>query len=627
MSTGPTAENNKSVAIAGISTRDELPLVFPPFPPPPDGVSVVLFKEFVAAGYRRVAAESGEEIEVDGFAGLPTVKVLNEEEAAAKRKANKKPRTAGRAKDEHGRLIPWWEEWEEGEALRTTSITFDSNMNYVDRVYQAAEDFRVGRIWPEISLGARLMWDDFRLYIGLLSSPPVYRRVKKSRKGEVDGPNNGDEASDDEDDVPRAKQTNVAIVQDRLEQTALPGKRLEPSAADSTPEAQLLRAFIDDMEKSVKVFLSSHMRDTGLIWSEKNLFIAPTVLHFFLRFMLRNRVFVDSPEHVDNLRRAVAVAELATRELPLTARLGQMLPGKFDLACKECWGTKGGLSIQISATLAQVDDIPAHDDSPPASEPAANSTFEAELQEHDVEVVPSNIVLDSITARQVLEDNLDTDHNVPVTDIPLAGDPWTAAIMAEDYTTSSWTDTSVPSLMEVLGPTVLPLVFSTGIVEFSTRRIRTIVPPGVCATSSAVEQELERRFSRVVMGPWILCGSEYTPDFPKPVIAPGSNGAAITEFAPDGAGVVEDEDPYDPQNDAVTVLVDETIVEQLSVGMALCGTWVQLRHDGESKKHPRDSYWYIEGLVASFSSFYTESDIKPEVEDLVLDDEDILVSA
>lgn len=106
----------------------------------------------------------------------------------------------------------------------------------------------------------------FRLYIGLISSIPIYKRVKNSRKGQVDGPNNGDEASDEEDDVPRAKQTKVVVVQDYLEQSALPGKQLEPSPDGSAAEAQRLRAFLDDIEKTVRVFLSSYMRDTGLIW-------------------------------------------------------------------------------------------------------------------------------------------------------------------------------------------------------------------------------------------------------------------------------------------------------------------------------------------------------------------------
>ncbi|KIJ63384.1 hypothetical protein HYDPIDRAFT_156232 [Hydnomerulius pinastri MD-312] len=618
MSIGPPAEHKKSITIVSAPAVDELSLRFPPFPAPPQGVAILPFKDFKAFGYKRVANESGQEIEVDAFAGQPTAKVASEEEAAQRRKDKKKRKNAGQSTDANGRLIPWWEEWEESESSRTASVTFNGNMSYVDRVYQAADDFRVGRTWPEIATGVRIIWDHFRVYVGLLASMPIYRKPKGRSRGEVDGPNNGGEASDDEDDAPRARQTNVTIIQDHLEQIAHPNKVLEPNADDSSIEAHLLRAFIDDIEKTVKVFLSSHMRDTGLIWTERNLFIAPTVLHFFLRFMLRNGVFADSPKHVDNLKRAVAIAELATKEMPLTAKLGQILPGKFDLACKECWGTKGSLFIHISATLPPHEDSPNNDQTPP-SDPVS-STFEEELKEHDVEVIPSDIVLDSVTARQVLEDNLDIDDVVPVTDIPVAGDPWAAAITAEGYTTSSWTESSSPSLIELLGPTILPLTSSTGIAEFSTRRIQAILPPEISATSLAVEQELEHRFARVVMGPWIHNESEETFDFAKPVITPGSNGAVVAAFAPNGTDVIGDERPYDPYSDNVTVLVDRACVEKMSIGMGLCGTWVQIRRDGELRKHPRESYWYIEDLVSTFPSFYTESDVRSEADGYVSED-------
>ncbi|KAG6375858.1 hypothetical protein JVT61DRAFT_2718 [Boletus reticuloceps] len=217
---------------------------FPPFPAPPEGVTIVPFSVFKPEGYRRVTDPSGgESIEVDAWAGIPTVK--------------------GNATDPDGKLIPWWQEWEEGEALRAMSqASFDSRASFEDRVSLAADDFRVGRTWPEIAQGVRYMWDQvgldmalcsvyrprlqFRLYIGLISSIPVYKKVKNKQKGQVDGPNDGaEEASDEEEDAPKAKQTKVDIVQDFLEQSALPGKQLEPNLDNSTAEAQRLRAFLD----------------------------------------------------------------------------------------------------------------------------------------------------------------------------------------------------------------------------------------------------------------------------------------------------------------------------------------------------------------------------------------------
>ncbi|KAF9239098.1 hypothetical protein BU15DRAFT_74790 [Melanogaster broomeanus] len=208
--------------------------------------------------------------------------------------------------------------------------------------------------------------------------------------------------------------------------------------------------------------------------------------------------------------------------------------------------------------------------------------------------------------------------------MPLARDPWTTAIMADEYTTSSQIDTSIPSLIEILGQTVLPLPFSTTILESSTRRIRTIIPPEVCEPSMVVEQELERRVSRVALGSWMLCGSECSPDFPKLVIEPLSNDAKPAEFTPDGADIIEGQDEYDPHNDVVTILVDQMIIAHPSVGMGHCGTWCRLS-TMRVEEASGDSSWYMEGQVASFSSFYTESAVKLEVEHPVLDDVDILV--
>jgi len=97
---------------------------FPPFPPPPPGVVITPFKDFIPAGYARTVDEQGKVIEVDAHAGLPTVKLATEEEALQRQKERKKRRHAGQCTDANGRLIPWWEEWEQGEHERTMSVSF-----------------------------------------------------------------------------------------------------------------------------------------------------------------------------------------------------------------------------------------------------------------------------------------------------------------------------------------------------------------------------------------------------------------------------------------------------------------------------------------------------------------------
>ncbi|KAG1799335.1 uncharacterized protein HD556DRAFT_1347141 [Suillus plorans] len=605
------------------SGPNDLPPTFPPFPAAPHGVTIIPFKDFTPYGYKRLTTETGEEIEVDALGGLPTVKVLSDEEVIQRNKDRRRRRNAGQSADATGRIVPWWEEWEEGENSRTTSEPIELRNNLIDRVHQAADDFRIGRTWPPISSGVRSLWDHFRLYIGLLSSLPIYRKVKKS-KGNTDMTCEvGGDASDN-DDVPKAKQINLDIIQDPLEQVAHPGKQLEPKEGEGDIMARLLETFLEDMEKSIKVFMSSYMRDKGLIWSERNLFIAPTVLHFFLRFMQRNRVFAGFETHTENLNHAVVVAELAIRELPLTARVARVLPGMFDAACKECWGYRGSLSMYISTTLNSEDDT----DTPASS---AVGTFEEALKADHTEIVSSDVVLDSLMAKEVLDDTFGPGDGMNISPPP-ANDPWAAAITTGQNTTVSWTDVKVDSLLTFLGPTQLPLTHTAGVVEFSTRKVKEIMLPEAINSvpdtpSTAIEQELGSRFARVVLEPWIRTPTDELLDITRPIITSSSRGAVIKDPFADNIDVSDAHSPSDafnPCRDNLTILIDPASVDCFHVGLGLCGTWVQMARceDVESStspidqgtpyvsKHPRDCFWYLEDVVSIFPSFYVESEVQ-----------------
>ncbi|KAG1731195.1 uncharacterized protein EDB91DRAFT_1154923 [Suillus paluster] len=596
------------------------PPSFPPFPAVPHGVTIIPFEDFMPYGYKRITTETGEEIEVDALGGLPTVKVLSDEEVIQRNKDRKRRRNAGQSADATGRIVPWWEEWEEGENTRTTSEPIELQNSLVDRVHQVADDFRVGRTWPPIASGVRTLWDHFRLYIGLLSSLPIYRKVRKSKGATNMSCEGGGDASDD-DDTPKAKEINPNIIQDPLEQIAHPGKQLEPSEGETDVQIRLLETFLEDMEKSIKVFMSSYMRDKGLIWSERNLFIAPTVLHFFLRFMQRNGVFAGFEAYTDNLNRAVVVAELAIKELPLTAKVARVLPGTFDAACKECWGSKGGLSMYTSATLDSGDGCTGIDT--PAS--SAVSTFEEALKADHAEIVSSDVVLDSLMAKEVLDDTFGVGDVVNVA-LPPVDDPWVAAVTAGQNTTVSWTDIKVDSLLTFLGPTRLPLSHTAGVVEFSTRKVKEVILPEPVGSfpdtpSAAVEQELGSRFARIVMEPWVRIPTDELLDIMKPIITSSSRGAVIKDPFADNLDV---SDAYNPCRDDLTVLIDPASVDDFRVGLGLCGTWVQIARceDVESSvgvidqdtphvsKHPRDCFWYLEDVASIFPSFYTESEVE-----------------
>jgi hypothetical protein len=103
---------------------------------------------------------------------------------------------------------------------------------------------------------------------------------------------------------------------------------------------------------------------------------------------------------------------------------------------------------------------------------------------------------------------------------------------------SGWNVGPLPTLTTLLGPTNLPLTHTTGIFEGSMRKIVDLIPPSSAARAggstpdspaSGVEEELYRRFGKIVLGPWIGwdCGKETILD--KPTILPRSRGPVKTE--------------------------------------------------------------------------------------------------
>lgn len=205
------------------------------------------------------------------------------------------------------------------------------------------------------------------------------------------------------------------------------------------------------------------------------------------------------------------------------------------------------------------------------------------------------------------------------------GDPW--APLVNSY------------LMAVLGPTTLPLTHTTGIVEKSTRRIKSIIlPPPIAPQpaalsvqacegedSGAVEEELEKRFARVVLQPWT---GDNSLDARGPVIRPTSKGAVYPGSQLETGLVVEGEIPppeekvHDPLTSEIVLLVELKMVDIMSVGMGLEATWIQLVKvegkdggaGGKKKKKSKGSkvpkgYWYMEELLMTLPSFYTQEKV------------------
>lgn len=86
---------------------------WPPFPNPPHGVNIIPFKDFKPSGIQVVMDD---EVELDGE-NIPTVQLLVTHDGEARPK--KKRKTQKTAGGEIVKRKPWWEDWAEGEDLRS----------------------------------------------------------------------------------------------------------------------------------------------------------------------------------------------------------------------------------------------------------------------------------------------------------------------------------------------------------------------------------------------------------------------------------------------------------------------------------------------------------------------------
>ncbi|KIM34940.1 hypothetical protein M413DRAFT_449986 [Hebeloma cylindrosporum] len=423
------------------------PLIrFPPFPPIPEGVTILPFKSFREHGIQIFASGEYGDDEVDGL-GIPTVALrvphdtdVSKTEAGKKKKKKKRGRGKkegdggdedgdgdgdGEGEEEDGeepgigkkggkrkarigdiqaedkkltpleraqeqrrkRLLlfannPWYIQWAEGEDLRGTKI-YDTNLSPIDRIHMAATEFRTGRIWPPGHTRVGYLWDQFRLFAGLLGSPPVWIRTDLAQPSDY---GSSSEEEDEDDDDPKSHKARVDSASDSESEfldpyapdksqkstpttpTAQPQqppdekkrKRIPPRTpyglANLTPilvssdaqvrallalsstrrENKLLR-FLADPEHATRVFLSWYLRHEGLMWSPVHLVALPHLVRYFLAFVVRVRAL---PESERALKKAVEVARRAVEELPKMGRLCRALPDKVGVGAKAMWGAR-----------------------------------------------------------------------------------------------------------------------------------------------------------------------------------------------------------------------------------------------------------------------------------------------
>lgn len=175
-------------------------------------------------------------------------------------------------------------------------------------------------------------------------------------------------------------------------------------------------------------------------------------------------------------------------------------------------------------------------------------------------------------------------------------------------------------IFSILGPTVFPLTHTTGVVERSMRRIKSINPPNNNPPKShgrpdggpdptGVEIDLDHHFSKILLSPMPDWDHGEAPVYSSPTIMETSRGAVVGDGVA-GSGLK----PHDPNNDDIVVLVESQHANLLREGMGLAGTWVQIvRQNAEVAKKKKGKvktptvYWYLEEVsfvTASFWSFF-----------------------
>jgi hypothetical protein len=396
--------------------------------------------------------------------------------------------------------------------------------------------------------------------------------------------------------------------------------------------------------------------------SEPRCVATPILVSFFLRYLIRSRVFPE-PDYERPLKRALEIVELARVELPNSWKMGRALPDAFSDGCKGLWG-----SMQLMWTLP-ADESPNSPKEPEAKRPKLDNSEDTEPPSPEK---PAAIDVDADAEVATAESN-----TAPV------GGGWGTAAGGEDpegwgTTPRSWGDTSTfasteggetpihepnppiwdasvvdiqatwdlqpPTLLPLLGPTAFPLTHTTGVVEQSTRRIVRVEPPHLprllaqnAPAAEAVEEDLGCRFARLILAPWgrldkrtYEAGSDVLP----PTVLSTSRGNVVLEAEAeateteegkgkggDGKSVVVG--AHRPWKDEIAVLVDPKLTDILLAGMGIGAIWVEIVRDkgaeegsaggaskkGKGKKKEVPKLWYMEQLVHQLPSFYID---KPE---------------
>ncbi|KIY51674.1 hypothetical protein FISHEDRAFT_56575 [Fistulina hepatica ATCC 64428] len=599
---------------------------FPPFPPRPEGVEIVLFGDFRPGGIAIDPDTEGFEIDAYGIRTVALQKVHDTDRCLSESifKPPPKPVTGGPARP---RQPPWYDVWTGREPVDPIQCDDD-----YDRLVHAIESFERNRKFPQ---HVRELWDDFRRYLGVLK---YNRPEEKAKNTEI----LGDEEDDDPDVEDMSKDAHlnedVEVKTSGIEE--VPGEPMDVVVERAFGERgkDMLVNFLENPEREIKIYLSHHMRKQGLIWNDSNLKDVPRIICFFLRSLEVNHVF-QNPNSSASLVRAQAVTDVALKELPLTAALARALPDDFGMACQSLWGRKALFFFQFQQPHAEDKDV---------SPMEKVDTTDGTLVEGGG---PKGIVEDATGTAET--DAPDANTNPDASDSHANGwtgddgwgkgdanggwlegngsASWSDVEMNEDSSETDanrWAAPCTPTLWSLLGPTTFPLTHTTGIVETSLRRAKSIVlPPSTPAPSPDVVALLAAQLARVVLEPW----GEYD-EYNVPEIRQTSRGAVSLDRPAPGAPKPpsSSKKAHNPWTDEITLLVKPELSETVCVGMGIQGTWVQIVRESDvvaaaaggdaaptaektvaptskkKKSKSPPSYWYFEEMLMVLPSYYAE---------------------
>ncbi|SJL02599.1 uncharacterized protein ARMOST_05930 [Armillaria ostoyae] len=461
-----------------------------------------------------------------------------------------------------GGIREWWNDWEDMER-RVQPGGYDERRSPQDRLHQAASDFIRARrpIPPKVNE----IWDQ-----ACISVPPHMSASAVSHETDSD-PNEPSKEDEEDDDV---------------------------SGENNDEKLN----FFENPAKSITMFLSYYMINQGFHFEDYKLINFPRVLGFFIKYLIVNNVW---PECKASLDRSQSIIDHASQELICTSKISKALPDVLNYAFRDHWN--------INPDVFYGDPVPNDDSNTeteakrPKVDPEAAAQFEQSLKDANLSDLIKPEDMDALMEE---------------------------AIVAEEsggWGSESW---SRPGLMALLGPTALPVTHTTGIVEQSVRRISDIIPPpkDVPALAhakepnpEAVEAELERRFTKVVLSPWL--GSKTGSD--EPTISSLSKGPVLGKDDILGDAPPSGPKPHNPWKDNITIFVSENAAKELRVGMGLGGSWIQIARqqdfesqDDKKKKKKKgkksdDRFWYMCSLMTVLTSYHlAPSDVEGHVPDL-----------